>query len=170
MRILKVFNISLLAIVCLITARGTQATESLTEIQSDDQFYFRDQFLEGKGFSDSYGNNTNAFLFMRSCIDIRSKSLAIMNMIDKNGSKTKEKILSVHLEVELNILIDTIKIKINALENQIERTKKEIYSNNNQNQDNIRNALNGMKATEEQIEELDGALYLAKQWKRDYCH
>jgi hypothetical protein len=78
--------------------------------------------------------------------DIRSKSLTIMSMIDESKSKSKARALSVLLEVELNILID-------KLEKRLEFCK---FPEAGDNERSL-------------IPNIEEALYLAKQWKRDYC-
>lgn len=99
--------------------------------------------------------------------DIRAKALTIINMIEVNKAKSKEKILSVLLEVEINILQDKINKKIKQQEASIANQRQWINKENRAEQ--IKDMLGGIETHEKLIIVLEEALQLSEQWKRDYC-
>jgi hypothetical protein len=154
MKFLKIFGLLCLAIVYSVTAYSEQ---------SSNVEYF--EFPDGSEqviFSEWY------LAFDRN--DIRSKALNIMKMIDENDNKSKEKTLSILLEVELNILKDKINKRIKQSENSVLELKKEICRDNNANQNQMKSMLDSIEGEEKTIQLLKNALQLAKQWKRDYCN
>jgi hypothetical protein len=151
MKIVKAVVLSFLTIIYSIMAYGVAYDGYGFEIDEKTYFY--------KGSSSSFYQD-----------DIRIKALTLMDMIDKNKNKTKKICLSVLLEIELNILETELTTRIEESQKNI-ATSKEILADRSKklDQDRVRSYLNSIDREEDKIRAFEEALYLTKQWKRDYC-
>jgi len=85
-----------------------------------------------------------------------SKPIAIMDKIDSCKSKTKIKILSVVLELELGILEKGFQVELKDYEENLLKHRDNIY-------------VNGIEICEKGIEDSSESLNLISAWKRQYC-
>lgn len=122
-------------------------------------------------FSYDLDRDRDEWRAFRECTqDIRVRALRLMDMLDKTKNKAKIKTLSIMLEAELDMLQAELNRRIEFCQNRISNIKQRFYSNNNTSQDSIEDFLEYMEREEKTIRFLESALYLAKQWKRDYCY
>lgn len=126
---------------------------------------------------DGYGFEIDEKTYFYTCAsnnffqsDIRSKALTLMDMIDQNKNKSKEIVLSVLLEIELNNLESEIKSRIDECKKTLNQNKESLGDRtNNLSQDQVRFLLNNIEFQENKMMVFKESLYLSKQWKKDFC-
>lgn len=102
--------------------------------------------------------------------DIRSKALNLMDRVDKNKNKSKATCLLVLLEIELDNLKLKLEKRMEETQNSLKLVKEEFKNqSNNLDQYQIKNYLNNIETEEDKIRAFEEALYLTRQWKKDYC-
>lgn len=143
MKILKALALSFIAIIHSVTAYGDTGLFCPIEFECFDE---RNDF---------------------GMLDIRSKALIIIDMIKENKIKSKEKNLSVLLEVELNVLKEKHKKRIEQAQSRIANYKEFLQGINDP--ETIKNYLLSIEQQEKAIQILEESLLQVKQWKRDYC-
>ncbi len=159
MRILKGFVISLLAIVCVTNVYG-----AFDSYGNCDYYGFGiEVFPNGNEDGMNLDNGTRIK-------ELQSKVLRIMNMMDESKNRTKNKILSVMLEVDLDILDDKMNKLVINVENRIYQLKDKIYKDKHATRSQIMQNLKEMEFYEEFIQSTEDSLKIISAWKRQYCH
>jgi len=95
------------------------------------------------------------------------KAVTIMDMMDRNKSKTKDKVLSVLLEVELKVLEGRINDRIKGEEDSLIRVKEHLPTL--KNQIDIQSCLDEIEWREKWIQHYKKGFKILAQWKEEYC-